>query len=168
MQIVINFNDIDLADWIDFDGEYSSAPALKDVFKGEILTKFVEKINSDYEVRQYIRENIDKGLAGKIAAYKDDVAIKAIVEQIVERRIRDTGSFIFLDQYLSRVEKEVNKYLVAYERKMGEAVSSAVYDATREIIDRVYANSPMKEFIDVRKLTDYVLKTIPERMASDG
>lgn len=161
MQIVINFNDIDLNDWIDFDEE-SSAPALKEVFKGEILYKFVEKLNADYAVKQYVRENIDKGLANKIHAYKDDVAIKAIVEKIVEQRIRDTGSFIFIDQYVNRVEKEVNKYLDIYERKMNNAVLSAVHRATEDIVNRLYVGSAMKEFIDIKKLSDYVLKTIPE------
>jgi hypothetical protein len=164
MQIVINFNDIDLNDWIDFDDEYSSAPALKDVFKGEILYKFVEKLNVDYEVKQYVRENIDKGLSTKIHAYRDDVAIKAIVEKIVEQRIRDTGSFIFIDQYVSRVEKEVNKYLEMYERRMNEAVSNAVRRATTEIIDRIYAGSAIGEFIDTIKLTDYVLRAIPAKL----
>lgn len=161
MQIVINFNDIDLNDWIDFGDEYSSAPALKNVFKDEILNKFVEKLSADYEVHQYVRENIDKGLASKIHAYKNDVAIKAIVEKIVEQRIRDTGSFIFIDQYVSRVEKEVDKYLASYERKMNEAVSSAVSRATEEIIDKIYAGSAIKEFIDTRKLANYVLRAIP-------
>ena len=41
MEIVINFNEIDLADWVgDFDSEL---PTLKDIFKEEILNKFVEK-----------------------------------------------------------------------------------------------------------------------------
>lgn len=164
MQIVINFNDIDLNDWIDFDDEYSSAPALKDVFKGEILLKFVEKLNFDYEVKQYVRDNIDKGLSTKIAFYKDDVAIKAIVEKIVEQRIRDTGSFIFIDQYVSRVEKEVNKYLTTYEREMNNAVYSAVHRATKDIIDSLYKGSAIKEFIDTQKLATYVLKTIPDKL----
>ena len=167
MQIVINFNDIDLNDWIDFDDEYSSAPVLKDVFKGEILYKFVEKLNADYEVKRYVKENIDKGLANKIYAYKDDVAIKAIVEQIVEKRLRDTGSFIFIDQYKSRVEKEVNKYLEVYEREMNNAVYSAVHRATKDIIDRLYKGTVIREFIDIEKLSSYVLKTIPDKLDGD-
>lgn len=164
MQIVINFNEIDLNDWIDFDYECSSAPALKDVFKDEILHKFVEKLNADYEVRKYVSENIDRSLAIKISAYKDDVAIKAIVEKIVAQRIKDTGSLIFLDKYVSRVEEEVNKYLASYERKMNEAVSSAVRRATEDIIDSLYKGSAISEFIDTEKLANYVLKTIPGKL----
>lgn len=170
MQITINFDEIDLNDWIDFDDEWASAPKLKEVFKGEILYKFVEKLNADYEVKQYVRENIDMGLANKIYAYKDDVAIKAIVEKIVEQRIRDTGSFIFIDQYVSRVEKEVNKYLASYERKMNEAVSAAVRRATEDIIDKLYNGSALSEFIDTTKLASYVLQAIPGKseVTTDG
>lgn len=166
MQIVINFNDIDLNDWIDFDDENSSAPALKDVFKDEILFKFVEKLNADYEVKRYVRENIDKGLSSKIHAYRDDVAIRAIVEKIVEQRIRDTGSFIFIDQYVKRVEKEVDKYLATYEREMNNAVYCAVHRATKDIIDSLYKGSVIREFIDIEKLASYVLKTIPDKLGS--
>lgn len=162
MQIVINFSDIDLNDWIDFEDEGQGTPELKDVFKSEILDMFVRKLNADWEVSRYVRENIDKGLAAKIAPYRDDIAIRAIVEKIVEKRIADCGTFFFLDRYVDRVEKEVDKYLDTYKRKIEAAVSSTVRDVTEDIINRLYANSAMREFIDIEKLSDYVLKSIPE------
>lgn len=168
MQIVINFSDIDLNDWIDFEDEGQHTPELRDVFKGEILDSFVKKLNADWEVRRYVRENIDKGLATKIAPYRDDVAIRAIVEKIIEKRIADCGTFFFLDRYVDRVEKEVDKYLDTYKRKMEAAVFSAVRDATEAIINGLYANSAMREFIDTEKLSAYVLKLIPEQQKEDA
>lgn len=168
MQIVINFSDIDLNDWIDFEDEGQYTPELRDVFKGEILDSFVKKLNADWEVSRYVRENIDKGLAAKIAPYRDDVAIRAIVEKIIEKRIADCGTFFFLDRYVDRVEKEVDKYLDTYKRKMEAAVFSAVRDATEAIINGLYANSAMREFIDTEKLSAYVLKLIPEQQKEDA
>lgn len=168
MQIVINFSDIDLNDWIDFEDEGQDTPELRDVFKGEILDSFVKKLNADWEVRRYVMENIDKGLAAKIAPYRDDVAIRAIVEKIIEKRIADCGTFFFLDRYVDRVEKEVDKYLDTYKRKMEAAVFSTVRDATESIINGLYANSIMREFIDTEKLSAYVLKLIPEQQKEDA
>ena len=162
MQIVINFSDIDLNDWIDFDDEGQDTPELKDVFKSEILDAFVRKLNADLEVSRYVREKIDKELAVKIAPYRDDVAIRTIVGKIIERRIANCGSFFFLDQYVDRVEKEVDKYLDTYKRKMEAAVFSTVRNATESIINEIYANSAMRQFIDIEKLTSYVLQKMPE------
>ena len=161
MQIVINFSDIDLNDWIDFDDEDHAAPNLKDVFKGEILDMFVRKLNADWEVSRYVRENIDKGLAAKIAPYRDEVAIRSIVEKIIEKRIADSGSFIFLDRYVDRIEKEVDKYLDTYKRKIEAAVESNVRDATEAVINGLYVNSAMREFVDINKLTAYVMRVLP-------
>lgn len=160
MQIEINFNEIDLNDWIEFDGEDANAPKLKDVFKDEILHKFIEKLNADVEVRKYVRTNIDNGLAGKIAGYKDDVAIKAIVEQIIIQRLRDSGSFIFLDSYRVKVEDAVRKYLADYERKVDTAISKSVRLVMEEIIDSLYKTSAIREFLDTEKLARYIEETI--------
>lgn len=160
MQIVINFNEIDLNDWIDFDGDYADAPLLKDVFKGEILENFLQRLNADYAVKQYIRDNIDNGLSLKISKYRDDVAIKAIVEEIITQRIKDCGSFIFIDSYKSKVESAVRKYLADYEKKVDTAISKSVRIVMEEIIDSLYKTSAMREFIDKDKLARYVEETI--------
>ena len=85
------------------------------------------------------------------------------MEDIITRRIKDTGSFIFLDRYKENVEKEVDKYLKAYEKQFASAMSKVVRDATEDIIDRLYKGSAMEEFIDKRKLAKYVLDTIADK-----
>lgn len=160
MQIVINFNEIDLNDWIDLDGDYANVPELKDVFKGEILEKFLQRLNADYAVKQYIKDNIDNGLSLKISKYRDDVAIKAIVEEIITQRIKDCGSFIFIDRYKSQVEDTVKKYLAVYERKVDVAISNSVRIVMEEIIDSLYKTSAIREFLDTEKLARYIEETI--------
>lgn len=160
MQIVINFYDIDLYDWMDFDDSGVDAPELKDIFKGEILNKFVAMLNADFAVRQYVKENIDNQLSLKISKYKDDVAIKAIVEDIITRRIKDTGSFIFLDRYKDDVTKAVDNHLKTYEKHFVDSIISTLKAYTEDIIAKLYKTSAIGEFIDQKKLADYVTNTI--------
>ena len=154
MQIVINFNEIDLADWVeDFDSEL---PTLKEIFKEEILNKFVEKINYDSQVRKYIEKNIDDNLYLKIYNYKDDVAIKTIVSEIIKDKLRATGSFIFLDRYAEDVKRVVDEYFKEYPQKMERAMCSSVRLHIENTIDEMYKGSKMGEFIDKKKLSSHI------------
>ena len=165
MQIVINFSDIDLADWIE-DG-LEEEVTLTDVFKGEILNKFVEKINYDYEVKRYIEKNIDDQLWQKIYGYKDDVAIKTIVEKIIEKKLRETGSFIFLNEYAAKVEVVVDKYLKKYPNEIEKAVETSIKHHIESCLKELYKESKMREFIDTEKLSAYIHTVLSEEMVGD-
>ena len=53
----------------------------------------------------------------KILDYKDDVAIKTIVSEIIETKLKQTGSFCFLDRYAEDVKKVVDKHLEKISKK---------------------------------------------------
>lgn len=166
MQIVINFSDIDLNDWVD---DYNSElPTLKDVFKTEILNKFVEKINYDEQIRKYIKEQINEGLWKKIYDFKDDAAIEVIAKQCVEEKLRSTGSFVFLDSYANRVETVVENYLKKYPDKIEKAVETSVRCQIEQCLDELYKGSKMREFIDIERLTAHIHKTLSEEMVGEG
>ena len=158
MEIVINFNEIDLADWVgDFDSEL---PTLKEIFKEEILNKFVEKINYDSQVRKYIENNIADNLYFKIRDYKDDVAIKTIVGEIIEDKLKATGSFCFLDRYAEDVKKVVDQYFKKYPRKIEQAIQSSIRLHIEEILKELYNGSKMEEFIDKEKLSAHIFDVL--------
>ena len=155
MQIVINFSDIDLADWIEYDPATEQI-SLKDIFKGEILNKFVEKVNYDGQIRNYIKEKINEGLWKKIHEFKDEAAIEVITKQCIEEKLRQTGSFIFLDSYADRVESVVENCLKTYPDKIKKAVETSVKCNIESCLDELYKGSKMREFIDVEKLTAHI------------
>lgn len=167
MQIVINFSDIDLGDWIEYDPEDEQV-TLKEIFKGEILDKFVQKINYDSEVRRYIEKNIDNQLYQKIYEYKDDVAIKTIVSEIIERKMKATGSFIFLDSYANKVESVVEDYLKKYPQKIEQAIQSSIRLQIEKCLNELYKGSVMREFIDFEKLTAHIQKVLSEEKVIEG
>lgn len=167
MQIVINFSDIDLADWIEYNPEIEQV-TLKDIFKGEILDKFVEKINYDEQIRRYIKEQINEGLWKKIRDFKDDAAIEVIVKQCIEEKLKSTGSFIFLESYADKVEGIVEEYLKDYPDKIANAVRYSISVYIERCLKELYTPSRMSEFIDFEKLTAHIHKLISEEMVGEG
>ena len=158
MQIVINFNEIDLADWV---GDYDSElPTLKEVFKGEILNKFVEKVNYDIQVRKYIETHIADNLYSKILAYKDDVAIKTIVSEVIETKLKQTGSFCFLDRYAEDVKKVVDKHFEQYPKMIEQAIRYSLRVHIEEILKQLYNGSKMEKFIDKEKLSAHIFEIL--------
>lgn len=163
MEIVINFNEIDLADWVgDFDSEL---PTLKDIFKEEILNKFVEKMNYDIQVRKYVETHIADNLYSKILDYKDDVAIKTIVSEIIETKLKQTGSFCFLDRYAEDVKKVVDKHLEKYPKMIEQAMRSSMRTHIEEILKELYNGSKMEEFIDKEKLSAHIFDILSTKGA---
>ena len=167
MQIVINFNDIELSDWIEYDPEIEQV-TLTDIFKGEILNKFVEKVNYDGQIRQYIKEQINEGLWSKIYDFKDDAAIEVIAKQCIEEKLKQTGSFIFLNDYAAKVEGVVEKYLKKYPNKIEQAVQSSVRCQIEKCLDELYKGSKMREFIDIEKLSAHIHKVLSEKTEGEG
>ena len=165
MQIVINFSDIDLNDWV---GDYDSElPTLKDVFKGEILDKFVEKINYDEQIRKYIKEQINEGLWKKVYDFKDDAAIEVITKQCIEEKLKQTGSFIFLNDYAAKVEGVVENYLKKYPNKIEKAVEASVRYNIERCLDELYKGSRMREFIDIEKLSAHIHTVLCKEMVGE-
>ena len=167
MQIVINFSDIDLADWIEYNPETEQV-TLKDIFKGEILNKFVEKIDYDYQIRTYIKEQINEGLWKKIYNFKDDAAIEVITKQCIEEKLKQTGSFVFLNDYAAKVEGVVENYFKKYPDKIEKAVQLSVRYQIEKCLDELYKGSKMRDFLDTGKLTAYIHKVLSEVKAGEG
>ena len=165
MQIVIIFSDIDLNDWID--GYDSELPKLKDVFKDEIIAKFVEKLNYDYQIREYVKDKINDGLWKKIYEFKNDSAIEVIVKECIEEKLKSSGSFIFLKEYASKVESVVDTYLKNYSKDIESAVKSSLKCQIAKCIDELYKGSKMREFIDYEKLIRHVHDILSDEMIGD-
>lgn len=169
MQFVINFNEIDLADYVDFENEYRDEPLLlKDVFKDEIIRQFVAKVNYDIEVKRYIQDNIDKHLYQKIYAYKDDAAIKVIVNQIIEEKLKATGTFIFLKEYAKNVESVVDDYLKKSRQEIERAMQTSMRMQIETVLNELYKGSKMGEFINIEKLTAHIHQVLGEEMTGDA
>ena len=167
MQIVINFSDIDLADWVEYDPETEQV-TLRDIFKGEILNKFVEKVNYDEQIRRYIKEQINEGLWNKIYDFKDDAAIEVIAKQCIEEKLKQTGSFIFLNDYAAKVERVVENYLKKYPDTIKGAVETTVKCNIESCLDELYKGSKMREFIDIKKLTAHIHTVLSKEMVGDA
>ena len=163
MKIELNFDEISIADWCDLsDYENPQVPTLKEVFKQEILEKFIEKVNWDRDIRQYIKRQIEDGLWSKIKNYKNKAAIEVIVKDIIKEEMKQTGSFIFLDIYAKDVHKEVEKYLESYKKEIKTAVETSMRSIIKSQIDDLYKADTLMEFIDKEKLSAFLLEKIKE------
>ena len=165
MQIVINFNDIDLQDWVE--DVVDDTITLRDIFKEEIMNKFISKINYDREVKEYIEKNIADNLFFKIRDFKDDVAIKTIVSEIIEIKLKKTGSFIFLDRYAENVKKVVDEYFEQYPKIIEQAIHSSLSVHIEEILKQLYNGSKMEEFIDKKKLSAHIFDILSNEKDSE-
>ena len=160
MKIEINFSDIDLADWIDFNGDEPELPKLKEVFKSEVLHQFVSKLNYDFEIRQYVREQINTELHSQIHKYKEEIAIQAVIRSIFEDALKHSGSLIFIDRFKKNVEEHFNELMIKYPSRVEKAINRSMETQLEKIIDELYKGKVMAEFIDINKLSAYVKDTL--------
>lgn len=146
MNIVINFDDINLADYIDIENlENPDIPSLKEVFKQEILYHFVKKLNVDNEIKKYVQENID--LDHNISKYKDEIVIKNIVNDIIEKKLKNTGPFVLIDQYNKQIEKQVNLLFDSINSEIKKSIKTSLTHTIEKIIDQLFVGSTIESLL---------------------
>lgn len=139
-----------------------------DAFKEEVVRTFLNRIRFDDEIRNYIKSEIKDGLHLKVVSYKQDGAIKAIVEEVIKEELSPSrsGSYFYMQEYKSKVEKETKDALKQYEREINYLIATTIRNEIKTVMESLYKGNKMREFLDMDKLTDYVYNIMREQKES--
>lgn len=161
MNITINFNDIDICDWIEYNGEDISKISLKEIFKEEILTKFLEKIDYDREVRKYVKDNLNNALGEKLNYYKNDLIIKSLVKEAIESYVT-SNNHVPLNYFKGTISQTVDTYLKDAIKDIPAAIEDSVKRNVENCLQELYKESTLRNFINTEKLTSYIYNKLTE------
>ena len=141
-----------------------------EAFKEMIVREVFTEAKFDTDIRDYIKTEIKDGLWKQIVSYKQEAAIKGIVDDVIreELSVRRSGSLIFTDAYIAEVKEAVRKYLPSYKKELEEAVRCLVECETKSCLDTLYQGSKLREFIDLEKISGYIVKTMARKGIKGG
>ena len=164
MKLEIDLENSNLSEYLDED-DYGNV-TFTEVFKDIIVRNVFTKAKFDTDIRDYIKAEIKDGLWEQIVLYKQEAAIKGVVDDVIREELsaRRSGSLIFTDAYVAEVKEAVRKYLSSYKTELEEAVRCLVESETKSYLDVLYQGSKLREFIDLEKMSRYIVKT----MAREG
>lgn len=160
MKLEIDLDNSTLSEYLNED-DYGNV-TFTEAFKEMIVNAVFTKIKFDSEIREYIKTEIKDGLWLQIVSYKQEAAIKGVVDDVIRNELstKRSGSFIFTDSYVAEVKKAVKKCLSTYEEDLREAVESLVGSEIRRCLDEMYQGSKMRKFIDIEKMSEYIISTL--------
>lgn len=133
-----------------------------EVFKEAVLKEFCIKASYDSDIRGFIKSEIKDGLHLKICEYKNEAAIKAIVDDVMREELsaRRTGSLIFTDHYVANVKKAIEKNLGFVKNEIDSYIRRTVAEEVEKYIETLYAENKLKKYLDFKKLAADVLKIV--------
>lgn len=167
MKITIDINDKSFEDYFEENnGTLDFTYAAIDM----IIGAFVEKCRWDIEIRKYITESIRDGLGAKLIEYKREDVIKTIASEIIKQEMvpHRTGSIIVTDREKEKIRECVKESIEGEEMRIVSNVKGLIRIETQRIIDTVFKDNAIREFIDKSKLTDYVMSTMDKEGLGDG
>lgn len=140
-----------------------------DAFKAEVVRTFLERVRFDDEIRSYIKSEIKDGLHLKVVGYKQDGAIKAVVEEVIKEELSPSrsGSYFYMQEYKSKVAKETKNALEQYKREINCLIATTIRDEIKTVMENLYKGHKMREFLDMDKLTAYVYDTMQKAKESE-
>ncbi len=159
MKITIDLNDESFSDYFEeHDGALDFTSAAIDM----IIHAFAEKCRWDEELRKYIIESIRDGLGAKLFEYKREDVIKTIASEIIKQEMAPhrTGSIIVTNYEKEKIRECVKESIEAEEMRIVSNVKGLIRVETQRILNTVFKDNAIREFIDKSKLTDYVISTL--------
>lgn len=160
MKLEIDLENSSLSEYLSEDdcGNVTFTEAFKEMIVSEVFTK----IKFDTDIREYIKTEIKDGLWKQVTSYKQEAAIKGIVDDVIREELhtRRSGSLIFTDSYVAEVKSAVKKCLSKYEEDLKGAVKCFVELEIKECLNEMYKCSNMRKFIDFEKMSEYIVSTL--------
>ncbi len=162
MKFEIDLKKSSLSEYLNED-EYGTV-TFTEAFKEMIVKEFLTKAKYDADIRDYIKAEIKEGLWKRIVEYKQEAAIKGIVDDVIREELstRRTGSLIFTDAYITDVKTAVKKYLSSYKTELDTAVRCLVECETKDYLNTLYQGSEMRKFIDFEKMSMYIVNKMAQ------
>ena len=133
-----------------------------EVFKEEVVKEFLNKMSWNSEFREFVRSEIRSGLHPKIVEWKQDAAIKAVVEETVKEELKPmrSGNYFYAEEYKTKVQAAVKKVMIEYVVEINALIERTIREGVKNILDDIYHDNPMRAFIDMPKVTMYVMELL--------
>lgn len=133
-----------------------------EVFKEEVVREFLHKMSWNSDFRDFVRSEIRNGLHPKIVEWKQDAAIKAVVEDTVKEELKPmrSGNYFYAEEYKTKVQAAVKKVMIEYVVEINALIEKTVRNEVKNILDDIYKDNPMRDFIDMPKVTNYVMNLL--------
>lgn len=134
---------------------------VSDVFKQEIASNVGLRLSYNDEIRSFVRKSIEISLYQFVANYKDEAAIKAVLEDLMRKELSSGfSSSVIRPAYKELITKEVQERLSKEIGNMEGAIKVAISNEVKKIISSMYAGNKLAQFIDTDKLANYVISTM--------
>lgn len=136
-----------------------------EVFKEEVIREFVRKMQWDSEIKNFVKNEIKEGLGRKVQEWKQDTAIKVVVEEQIKQDLSPmrSGSYFYAEEYKDKVKKATEIALAQYVREINALIETTIRIEVKKVTENLYKGNKMREFLDMDKLTAYVIKTMNEQ-----
>ena len=140
-----------------------------DVFKEDVMREFLRKMQWNSEIRDFVKREIKDGLYPKILEWKQDTAIKVVVEEAIKEELSPirSGSYFYTEQYKQSVKEATKKILASYVYEIKNLIESTIRSEVDKVMDGLYEGHKMREFLNMDKLTAYVIQTMREPKESE-
>lgn len=140
-----------------------------DVFKEEVIREFVRKMQWDSEIRNFVKDEIKVGLGLKVQEWKQDTAIKVVVEEQIKQDLSPmrSGSYFYAQEYKDKVKKATEQTLAQYIREINALIETTIRIEVKKVMENLYKGNKMRDFLDMDRLTAYVIKTMNEQKESE-
>ena len=170
MKIEINFDDIELGDWLDYDPNEEDAPTLKEIFREEIKEASIKRLNYDYSIKRYIEQEIQQGLYNKIMEIKDDTVINSLVRDAIDNYVNTRGNTetsLYGDSYIKEAKDKIKALVESRvereKRDLENALDARLRCQISKVLDEIYEGKAIGDYIDKSKLTDLVINTLNQK-----
>ena len=163
MKLEIDLENSTLSEFLNED-EYGNI-TFTDAFKQMIVSEVFTKARFDDDIRKFIKDNIKDGLWKQIVEYKQEAAIKGIVDDVIREELKAnrSGSLIFTDAYISDVKSAVKKHFDSYKSSLERAVREMVEIEVKDCLNEIYDGCKIKEFFDMEKMASYIVKNMERK-----
>ena len=162
--------DIENSSLSEYFTEENDGIVFTDIFKEEVVREFLRKMSWDSEFRTFVRNEIKEGLYPKIREWKQDTAIKLIVEEVIKEELSPlrSGSYFYMKEYEQTVKTATKKVLAGYVSEIKSLIETTIRSEVDKVMESLYQDHKMREFLNMDKLTAYVIKTMRGPKESEG
>lgn len=158
MKFEIDIENTSLSEYFSEDEEGNLT--VSDVFKDEIVSHVAMRISWDDELRSYVRKSLDRNLSTFVQSYKDEAAIKAVLEDLMAKELKNGFGSIVRPAYKDIITNEVRERLAKEMHDIHGAIRMAIANEVKQVINTMYQGNKLAQFIDTEKLANYVISTM--------
>lgn len=162
--------DIENSSLSEYFTEENDGIVFTDIFKEEVVREFLHKMYWDSEFKNFVSKEIKDGLHPKIVEWKQDTAIKVVVEEVIKEELKPlrSGSYFYMEEYKNKVKEVTKKVLAGYVSEINSLIETTIRNEVDKVMESLYQGHKMREFLNMDKLTAYVMQTMCQPKESEG